>query len=102
MAKVIRTEGALLDVDEIADDITGDNADAANRLVRRIFTRVGLLETFPEMGRWVPEFIEHTHRELAAAPCRVVDRLHKGAAFIEAVVRGEQLVSAELLKRRKI
>ena len=99
MAKVIWTEGALHDLDEIADYIAEDNADAANRLVRRVFDRVDLLETFPEIGRWVPEFTDRVHRELVVPPCRVVYRAQRGAVFIELVIRGERLMREQLLKK---
>ena len=99
MAKVVWTEGALHDLDEIADYIAEDNPDAANRLVRRVFDRVELLETFPEIGRWVPEFPERVHRELVVPPCRVVYRWQRGAVFIELVIRGERLMREQLLKR---
>ena len=56
MAKVIWTAGALQDLDEIASYIAADNADAANRLVTRVFAKAELLERFPELGRYVPEF----------------------------------------------
>ena len=102
MAKVIWTEGALRDLDEIADYIAGENAEAANRLVRRVFERLDLLETFPEIGRWVPEFTRRNHREIVVAPYRVVYSIRKGVVFIELVIRGEQLMTEELLKQRKI
>ncbi len=99
MAKVIWTEGALHDLDEIADYIAEDNADAANRLVRRVFDRVDLLETFPEIGRRVPEFTERVHRELVVSPCRIVYRVQRSAVFIELVIRGERLMREQLLKK---
>ncbi len=99
MVKVIWTEGALHDLDEIADYIVEENPDAANRLVRRVFDRVDLLETFPEIGRWVPEFTDRIHRELVVPPCRVVYRVQRGAVFIELVIRGERLMREQLLKR---
>ena len=100
MAKVIWTEGALKDLDEIADYIAKENPDAANRLVRRIFDRVDLLETFPEVGRWVPEFAERVHRELVVAPCRVVYRIERGGVFIELVIRGERLMREEFFRKQ--
>ena len=68
-------------------------------LFRSVFDRVELLETFPEIGRWVPEFTERFHRELVVPPCRVVYRVQRGAVFIELVIRGERLMREQLLKR---
>jgi toxin ParE1/3/4 len=102
MAKVIWTAGALQDLDEIADYIAVDNPDAANRLVMRVFAKAELLERFPELGRYVPEFTGHVHREMIVAPCRVVYRFEKGVVHIELVARGERLMTADLLKRKQI
>jgi toxin ParE1/3/4 len=100
MAKVIWTAGALQDLDEIGGYIAADNVDAADRLVTRVFAKVELLERFPELGRYVPEFSDQVHRELIVAPCRVVYRFEKDAVFIELVVRGERLMRKDLLKRK--
>lgn len=99
MAKIIWTAGALSDVDEIADFIALDKADAANRLVARIFERVEMLETFPELGRFAPELSGHIHRQLVVAPCRIIYRIESDAVLIELVIRGERLLREELLKR---
>jgi toxin ParE1/3/4 len=101
MAKVIWTSGALQDLDEIAGYIAVDNPDAAVRLVTRVFTKVELLERFPEVGRYVPEFADRVHREMIVAPCRVVYRIDKNTVFIELVVRGERLMTKDLLKRKE-
>ena len=41
MARIIWTEPALQDLDEIADYISLDKPNAARRLVQRVFERVG-------------------------------------------------------------
>ena len=100
MAQVIWTFGALQDLDEIAGHIAVDNADAASRLATRVFAKVKLLESFPELGRHVPEFSNKVHRELIVAPCRVVYRFKEKTVFIELVIRGERLMREELLQRK--
>ena len=100
MAKVVWTEGALRDLDEIADYIGKRNAEAANRLVKQVFDRVDLLESFPELGRFEPELAGRVHRRLVVGPVKVVYRLERGAALIEMVVRGERLLTEQLLKQR--
>jgi len=101
MAKVIWTAGALQDLDEIAEYIAADKPDAANRLVTRVFAKTELLENFPELGRYVPEFASQIHREMIVAPCRVIYRLEKDAVLVEAVIRGERLMTEDLLKRKQ-
>jgi len=49
MAEVVWSEPALQDLDQIADYIALDDPIAANKLVRAVFEKVDLLETFPEM-----------------------------------------------------
>ena len=102
MAKVVWTAGALQDLNEIADFIAADNPTAADRLVQRVFERVDLLESFPEIGRYVPEFAERVHRELVVPPCRVVYRFEKGAAFIELIIRGERLLTEQMIRNRML
>ena len=98
MAKVIWAAGALRDVDEIADYIAAENAEAANRLVKKIFETVELLETFPEMGRFAPELSGRIHRQMVVAPCKVIYKIEKDAVLIELVIRGERLLRAEMLQ----
>ena len=90
MAKVIWTEPSLKQLNAIADYIARDKPDAANRLVRRIFERVDLLETFSEIGRRVPEMRKSAYRELVATPCRIIYRIENNVAVIIFVMRGEQ------------
>ena len=99
MAKVVWTDGALRDLDEIADYIGKRNAAAASRLVRQIFERVDLLVAFPELGRFEPDLPGRMHRRLVIGPVKVIYRLERAAAFIEMVVRGERLLTEQLLKQ---
>jgi toxin ParE1/3/4 len=102
MAQVVWTVGALQDVDEIASYIAERNPDAARKLVRQVFERVELLRQFLELGRFEPELPGQVHRRLVIRPCKVIYRIEHDAAVIEAVVRGERLMTEQLLKRRKI
>lgn len=100
MAQVIWTEPALGYLDAIADYIAEDNADAANQLVRRVFAKADVLESFPEFGRRVPELRipeleERRYREIVVRPCRVVYRLDGEAVVIIYVLRGEQELKPE-------
>ena len=95
MAKIIWTEPALDRLDAIADYIAGDNADAANRLVRRVFDRVDLLEHFPELGRRLPEMRHSPYREVIVPPCRVIYRAEADAVIVIFVLRGEQLLTPQ-------
>ncbi len=50
MGEIIWTEPALSDLNRIADYITLDNPEAADRLVQRVFDHVEILEKHPESG----------------------------------------------------
>ncbi|MDZ7757275.1 type II toxin-antitoxin system RelE/ParE family toxin [Rhodohalobacter sp.] len=56
MARIIWTEPALQELDEIADYISLDNPAAAKNLVREAFNRVGYLAGHPKSGKLVDEF----------------------------------------------
>ena len=90
MAKIIWTEPALGYLNAIADYIAKNNPDAANRLVRRVFESVDLLERFPELGRRVPEMRKSGYREMIVSPCRVIYRLEGETVVVIFVIRGER------------
>ncbi|MDO9046896.1 MAG: type II toxin-antitoxin system RelE/ParE family toxin [Methylobacter sp.] len=62
MARIIWTEPALSDLNEIAEYIAIDKRDAARRLVKQVFTSVDRLEQFPESGRIPPELERSKYR----------------------------------------
>jgi toxin ParE1/3/4 len=90
MAKIIWTEPALGYLNAIADYIAKNNPDAANRLVRRVFESVDLLEQFPELGRRVPEMRKSGHREMIVSPCRIIYRVEGETVVVIFVMRGER------------
>ena len=49
MARLVWAEPALQDLEQIADHITLDNERAAKELIKLVFEKASLLETFLEM-----------------------------------------------------
>ena len=90
MAKIIWTEPALGYLNAIADYIAKNNPNAANRLVRRVFESVDLLEQFPELGRRVPEMRKSGYREMIVSPCRIIYRVEGETVVVIFVMRGER------------
>jgi toxin ParE1/3/4 len=90
MAEIKWTEPALERLNEIADYIARDNANAANRLADRIFEAVKLLKQFPEFGRRVPEMKDSGYREVIVSPCRIIYRIENEVIAVIFVMRGEQ------------
>lgn len=103
MAEIIWTEPALADLDGIADYIALDKPDAASRLVKRVFERVLLLETHPELGPRIPELSRNApYRQVVETPCRIFYRYERrtGKVYVLGVMRGEKLFEKRLLGKR--
>jgi len=99
MARVIWTEPALNDLDEIADYIAVDKPLAARLLVQKIFKKAELLRKFPQLGTIPPELKEFPYRQLVIPPCRIFYRIDKKTVYMVAVIRGERTLRRDLLDR---
>jgi len=97
MARIIWTEPALQELDEIADYISLDNPTAAKNVVRKAFDRVDHLADHPKSGKGLEEFEATVYREIVMPPCRIFYRL---ADEIICVIREEQLLHTDILKSR--
>jgi len=64
MARIIWTEPALQELDEIADYISLDNPTAAKNVVRKAFDRVDHLADHPKSGKGLEEFEATVYREM--------------------------------------
>lgn len=103
MVAITWTDPALQDLDAIADYIALDKPDAARRFVRKVFERVSLLATHPQLGPRVPELLPKTrYRQLVERPCRIFYRHDRQAqaVIILAVMRGERLFDPNELTAR--
>ena len=100
MARLIWTEPALLDLDEIAEYIALDDPLAASRYVQSVFDRVERLEVHPKSGKRPPELQRSPYREVVVPPCRVFYRIEGDAVYIVYVLRSERLLRTYLLDQR--
>jgi len=100
MARIIWTEPALQELDEIADYISLDSPPAAKNLVRKAFERVDYLVKHPESGKITEEFEQSVYREIVLPPCRIFYRLDDDYVYIIHVIREEQLLHMDVLKSR--
>ena len=100
MARLIWTEPALLDLDEIAEYIALDNPLAASRYVQKVFDRVMRLEVHPSSGKHPPELPRAPYREVVVPPCRIFYRIEKSTVYILHVMRSERLLRTYLLDQR--
>ena len=101
MAKIIWTEPALNELDEIAEFIALDKFDAAQKLVQTIFERVEQLKDQPKSGRKPPELPKNSiYREVIVGPCRVFYRTEKTKVVIIYVMRSERILRKFILEDR--
>jgi toxin ParE1/3/4 len=91
MAKIVWTEPALGQLDEIADYIFIDNPQAAKMLVKKIFDTVGKLSKFPEMGSVAREISGRRYRQLTVKPCKIYYKIEGATVFILYIRRFERL-----------
>jgi len=71
MGKIIWTHSSLRDLQQIHDYISEDSRFYADRLVKRLVTRVDVLKDFPLTGRMIPEMEDVTLRELIEGNYRI-------------------------------
>jgi len=100
MVRIIWTEPAIYELDEIADYISLDNPTAAKHLVKLVYESISRLEDHPFSGKTVEEIGSTVYRELVIPPCRVFYRTEKGFIIIIHVIRGERRLFLDLLVER--
>ena len=101
MARLIWTEPALAELDEIAEYIALDNPRAASHFVEKVFGRVERLQAHPKSGKRPPELTRTQYREVVVAPCRIFYRVEKDDVYILYVMRSERLLRTYLLQERE-
>ena len=100
MARLIWTEPAVTDLNEIAEYIALENPAAARSLVQQIVSAVERLERHPRSGK-VPPALEGTrYREVVSGPCRIFYRSAGGEVFALHVMRSERELRNFLLEGR--
>lgn len=97
MAKVIWTEPALSDLNDLAEYIALSNSVAAAKYVERVFKKVERLERFPNSGRRPPELDSSSYREVVLSPCRIFYRIEENSVYIVHLMRQESELRKFLL-----
>ncbi len=90
MMKIVWSPLALQRVNEIADYIAADTLEAAQRWVVDLFNAVANLQSFPLLGRVVPETRRDNIRELLHGKYRIVYRVRARSIAILTVRHGRQ------------
>ena len=93
--RIIISETAYTDLDNIDNYIAEDSPLIAQQFIRRIFERIGQLAEFPESGKIVPEFNDRQVRELILKRYRIVYRiLHSSDILVLRIIHGARLLYA--------
>ena len=82
------TKNATEDLVAIQDHIGRDSLQYAIAVVDRILHRVTQLETFPESGSVVAEYLREDIREIFVYSYRVVHQIHENEVRILTVCHG--------------
>ena len=72
MVKVVWTDFAIRDLDDIGEYIAKDSERYAKIVIQNLFESTDLLESHPKAGRIVPEFNNKNIRELIRGSYRIV------------------------------
>jgi toxin ParE1/3/4 len=92
MARLIWTERAIADLDEIAEFIAFDDPIAARRLTGRIQVHLEQLTLHPMSGPVPPEFPTGLYRQISERPCRVIYRFDGDNVIVLRVLRSERIL----------
>ena len=86
--KIVWTEPALGDLEDIRDYIRKDSEFYARRFVEKIVAAVEKLENFPGVGRPVLEADDENIRELIYRDYRIMYRFEQKRVLILTVIHG--------------
>ncbi len=84
--KIIWTELALLDAENIKGYIEQDSEIYATRVIETIIEAIENLKMFPQMGRVVPEFKKHDIREILVYNYRVIYEVQNQAITVLTII----------------
>ena len=95
---VVLARSAEADLEAIVSYVARDNPQAALRLGRALVASLRSLESFPQLGRIVPEFNQEGLREIVRRPYRIIYQVNLAAERIEVIrfwhgARGEPEVN---------
>jgi len=101
--KVIWTETANKDLNEIIEYIANDSVEIALEKFYKIKDSVKQLDKFPEQGRIIPELKNENimkYRELIISPWRLIYKIEEKKIYIMAVIDGRRNIEDILMKRQ--
>ena len=88
MASVLWTVGAREDLRQLIVFVGGDSETYAAIIAGRIMAAVDRLESYPRIGRIVPEYQDASIREMLVGNYRIVYRMRQEVIGVIAIVHG--------------
>ena len=98
--KIIWSNNALDDIDNIANYISKDSNFYASLVVTKIFELENIILSHPRAGRIVPEENNINIREHFLYSYRIIYEILKDKIVIIAVIHGKQLLNNKITNRR--
>jgi len=93
--KIILTEPALEDLEEIEINISKYSVKIGRNLILKFFDKFELLASFPEMGHVVPEYNNNTIREIFQSKYRIIYLVTNQRVEILRVIHGSKLIDTK-------
>jgi len=93
--KIVWSPLAIDSAAEIAEYISSDNPAAARVGGDKIFEKVALLSSSPEIGRVVPEIERKEIREIIFGNYRIIYRLESVSISILTIRHGKQILPVD-------
>ncbi|OGQ88341.1 MAG: plasmid stabilization protein [Deltaproteobacteria bacterium RIFOXYD12_FULL_56_24] len=93
--KIVWSPLAIDRAAEIAAFISSDNPAAAREWLDKIFAKIALLSSSPEIGRVVPEIERKEIREIIFGNYRIIYRLESVSISILTIRHGKQLLPVD-------
>ncbi|MDR3199319.1 MAG: type II toxin-antitoxin system RelE/ParE family toxin [Planctomycetaceae bacterium] len=98
--KVVWTDQAIKQVNQIAEYIALESSNQAHRIVKLIFDTTKRLEKFPEVGAVVPELEDQTIREVLVYSYRIIYQWFKKDREVRVlgVIHAARLLNWDLFR----
>ncbi len=100
--RVMWTETAVRDLEEIVSYIARDSKQQATKVLKKIRGKSATLRSIPSRGRVVPELVELGLRnwcELIVSLWRIIYRIEGRFVFVDSVLDGRRDVEDILMQR---
>ncbi|MBI4650302.1 type II toxin-antitoxin system RelE/ParE family toxin [Candidatus Desantisbacteria bacterium] len=86
--KLIWTEDGIKSFEDVIQYISYDSPYYASDFAKKILLSIEKLNTFPQIGRLVPEYSNPDIRELIYQNYRIVYKINKNVIYLVLVIHG--------------